>query len=51
VLEQKICRLRDELNQSLTEEKDYKITYQLSIELDELIAEYYRLKLKNRRIS
>lgn len=51
MLEQKICILRDKLNQSITEEEDYKITYRLSIELDELIAEYYRQNLNSKVIS
>ncbi|MBQ3407927.1 MAG: aspartyl-phosphate phosphatase Spo0E family protein [Clostridia bacterium] len=36
-----ICSLRDKLNKSILTE-DYEYTYELSIELDELIAEYYK---------
>ena len=36
-----ICVLRDKLNKSILTE-DYERTYELSIELDELIAKYYR---------
>jgi hypothetical protein len=36
-----ICSLRDKLNESILTE-DYKYTYELSIELDELIAKYYK---------
>ena len=36
-----ICSLRDKLNKSILTE-DYEYTYELSIELDELIAKYYR---------
>ena len=36
-----ICDLRDELNKSILTE-DYEYTYELSIKLDELIAEYYK---------
>ena len=36
-----ICSLRDKLNKSILTE-DYKYTYELSIELDELIAKYYK---------
>lgn len=36
-----ICKLRDKLNQSILT-KDYEYTYKLSIELDELIAKYYK---------
>lgn len=37
-----ICQKREELNKSILEGQDYSVTYQISIELDELIAEYYR---------
>ena len=36
-----ICKLRDKLNKSILT-KDYEYTYKLSVELDELIAKYYR---------
>ena len=42
MLNDEICKLRDRLNESIVTGKDYSIIYQLSIELDELIAEYYR---------
>lgn len=42
MLNERICRKRDELNKSIIEGKEYSITYKISVELDELIAEYYR---------
>lgn len=42
MLDEKICMLRDKLNESIITGQDYTITYKLSTELDELIAEYYR---------
>ena len=42
MLNEEICKLRDRLNRSIVEGEDYSIVYQISIELDELIAEYYR---------
>ena len=36
-----ISKLRDKLNESVINEKDYSIIYKLSIELDKLIAKYY----------
>lgn len=42
MLNEEICKLRDKLNKSIENGDDYSITYKLSIELDELIAEYYR---------
>ena len=48
MLDDKICKLREELNNSIITGQDYSITYELSIELDELIAEYYRIELDRR---
>lgn len=42
MLNDEICRKREELNRSIIENKDYSIIYKLSVELDELIAEFYR---------
>ena len=36
--------LREKLNESIINGEDYSIIYQLSIKLDELIAQYYRNK-------
>lgn len=47
MLNDKICKLREELNNSILSGQDYSITYGLSIELDELIAEYYKIELEN----
>lgn len=44
MLDEKICKLRNELNMSIIQEKDYEIIYNLSIKLDKLIAEYYKTK-------
>ena len=45
MLNEKICKKRDELNKSIEEKKDYEKIYKISVELDELIAEYYALKV------
>ena len=42
MLNEEICKLRNKLNESIVTGQDYSIIYQLSIELDELIAQYYR---------
>ena len=42
MLNDDICKLRDELNKSIEKGEDYSIIYQLSIDLDKLIAEYYK---------
>ena len=44
MLDERICKLRDELDLSIVEGKDYKIIYDLSIKLDKLIAEFYNNK-------
>ena len=45
MLNEKICKLREELNNSILTGQDYSVTYELSIELDKLIAEYYQIEL------
>lgn len=56
MLNDEICILREKLNESIINGEDYSITYKLSIELDELIAKYYRKdiieeKTKEKRIA
>ena len=46
MLNDEICKLRNKLNESIVTGKVYSVIYQLSIELDELIAEYYRRNKK-----
>ncbi len=41
-MNEKICKLREKLNTSIENEEDYEVIYKISVELDELIAEYYR---------
>lgn len=41
MLNDEICKLREQLNRSIEQGDDYNVTYQLSVELDELIAQYY----------
>ena len=41
MLDEKIRIARDKLNDSIITGKDYEDIYNLSVELDELIAEYY----------
>ena len=42
MLNDEICKLRDKLNKSIEQGDDYSKTYKLSVELDELIAKYYK---------
>ncbi len=44
MLNDKICKKREELNKSIEEKRDYNEIYKISVELDELIAEYYGIK-------
>ena len=46
MLNEEICKLRDKLNESIENNADYEEIYKLSVELDELIARYYK-KEKN----
>lgn len=42
MLNDRICQVREKLNKSIATGEDYEIVYNLSLELDELIAEHYR---------
>ncbi len=50
MLNDEICKLRDKLNKSIEEGKDYRIIYQISVELDELIASYYDKNSKKKPV-
>lgn len=41
MLNDEICKKRDELNKSIENNDDYDKIYRISVELDELIAKYY----------
>ena len=43
MLNEEICRLRNELNRCISEGEDYSKIYKVSVELDKLIAEYYKI--------
>lgn len=49
MLNEEICKLKEELNNSITSGKDYKEIYEISIELDRLIALYYRKNIKGKK--
>ena len=42
MINERICKLRDELNKSISDGQDYEIIYEKSSELDKVIAEYYK---------
>ena len=41
MLNDEICNLRNKLNKSIEDGEDYSVIYQLSVELDDLIADFY----------
>ncbi len=42
MLNDEICRVREKLNKSIENGKNYDEIYKISVELDELIAKFYR---------
>ena len=44
MINDRICKLRDKLNKSIVDGDDYTEIYRISVELDELIAEFYSTK-------
>lgn len=42
LINEKICKLREKLNKSIQNGENYDKIYEISIELDELITEYYK---------
>ena len=48
MLNDEICNLRDKLNNSIASGEDYSVIYKLSVELDELIAQFYRDKIEKK---
>lgn len=44
MLNEEICKVRDELNESILKKLDYGEILEISVKLDKLIAEYYRNK-------
>lgn len=43
MLNDEICKLREELNNSIIRGDDYDTILELSVKLDKLIAEYYKI--------
>lgn len=41
MLEDKICILREKLNKCISDGEDYSVIYKVSVELDDLITQYY----------
>lgn len=49
MINDEICKLRDKLNKSIENGEDYDVIYKLSVELDELIAQFYNEKDDNKK--
>ena len=49
MLNDEICKLREKLNDSIVSGQDYSITYKISVELDELIAKYYKEDINKKK--
>lgn len=45
VINEEICKLREKLNKEIINGVDYKIIYKTSVELDKLIAKYYKVNM------
>ena len=50
MLNDEICKKRNELNKSIENGDEYSKIYRLSIELDELIAKYYNEQKKQDKV-
>ena len=50
MLNDEICKLREKLNKSIELNEDYSKIYQLSVELDKLIEEYYGITKRTGKV-
>ena len=50
MLNDEICKLRDKLNKSIEKGQDYSIIYKISVELDQLIAKFYKEKIYSKSV-
>lgn len=46
MIDDEILRVREKLNESIINGEDYETIYKISIELDGLITQYYKEKIK-----
>ena len=49
MINDEICKLRDELNESIENGEDYEVIYKISTDLDKLIAKYYKETSKKQK--
>ena len=50
MLNDEICKFREKLNKSIESNEDYSKIYQLSVELDKLIEEYYGITKRTGKV-
>lgn len=48
MINDEIRKKREELNRSIEENRNYEEIYEISVELDELIAKYYKINSKEK---
>ncbi len=48
-LDDKISQVREKLNKCITDGENYSVIYKVSVELDELIAQYYAREAKMKK--
>ena len=51
MLDERICKLRQKLNDSILKEQDYNVTYKLSVELDELKGINRKINMRRGKIK
>ena len=51
MIDKQILKLREELNNSIINGEDYETIYKISVELDELIAEYYKKETSKQNLN
>lgn len=51
MLNEKIIDLREKLNKSIEDGEEYNTIYQISIQLDELIAAHYKNKIEKMKVK
>lgn len=50
MLNDEICKLREKLNKSIEKGQDYSVIYNISVELDQLIAKFYKDKIYSKTL-
>ena len=51
MINDEICKLREKLNNSIINGENYEKIYKISVELDKLIANYYKEEYKKKSLK